>query len=114
MLPTWAHRIRNRRTIWTRPALRTACVIWLLIGIFKGIEGFGIPPQVAWRPVGMVVFLLLNAFAGAVVLAECAVLIRPGLETQRAAITKAVMFALFVLSLAQYLVFVHRHAVGLY
>jgi hypothetical protein len=104
----------SQRGGWVRPLLRTACVAWLLVGIFQSIEGFGIPPHVPWRPVGMVIFLGLNAFAGGVVVAECLVLIRPDWEARRVWLTKAVMLALFIASLVYYLAFVHTHAVGIY
>jgi hypothetical protein len=89
-------------------------VAWLLVGIFQSIEGFGIPPHVAWRPVGMVIFLALNAVAGGVVLAECLVLIRPDWEPRRVWLAKLLTLALFITSTLYYLAFVHSHAVGIY
>jgi hypothetical protein len=101
----------GRRTSWQRAALRTGCVAWLVLGIFRGVEGFGLPAHLVWRPLAMVAFLVVNAFAAAVVVAECIVLMRPQWESVRIGLTKVVMLVVFVVSLVHYLLFLQSHAV---
>ena len=91
--------------------LLAASVVWLAAGAFVGIESFGIPAFVAWRPFAFVVFLAVNACAAAVVLAEFIAAAWPSLGTRRLPLTRALAALVLLASVAVYLDFASSHAV---
>lgn len=94
-----------------RMGLLVASIIWLVAGIFFGIEGFGVGVFIAWRPMAILFFLGLNSFAAAVVVSEYVVAARPDWEPRRSLIAQAVGGLIFVISVLVYVDFIQHHAV---
>jgi hypothetical protein len=88
-----------------------ASVAWLGAGAAFGLEGFGIPSFVEWRPVFFMLFLAVNAFAAGVVVSEAIVAAQPRLARRRALLMQAIAGALLLVSLLVYLDFMQTHAV---
>jgi hypothetical protein len=96
---------------YKRMCMLVASVAWLAAGAVFGIESFGIPSFVAWRPALFLLFLAINAFAAGVLVSELLVAVRPQWLSHRGAFAKSVAGALLFVSVMMYLEFVQTHAV---
>jgi hypothetical protein len=96
---------------YKRMCMLAASVAWLAAGAVFGVESFGIPSFVAWRPALFLLFLAINAFAVGVVVAEVLVAARPQWLSRRVWFVKWVAGALLFVSVMVYLEFVQTHAV---
>jgi hypothetical protein len=94
-----------------RRMLLVASVVWLGAGYLFGLEGFGIPAFVDWRPLVFIVFLGVNAYAAAVLVAELVIAARPQWDARRTLLLQAVAGSVLLISVAVYLEFMQTHAV---
>ena len=102
---------RTDRKALERAVALCASVAWLAAGAVFGLEGFGVPAFVEWRPVFFMLFLAVNALAAGVVVSEVVVAARPRLVRRRMALAQAIAGALLLASVLAYLQFMQTHAV---
>lgn len=83
-------------------ALLIACITWLVVGSLLGAGVVGSLPIGKWPPIAVLLFLAINAYAGAIVVSDFLVSMRPNWKTHWSVIMLLAAGSFFVVSVAGY------------
>ncbi|MCC6472159.1 MAG: hypothetical protein IT514_00295 [Burkholderiales bacterium] len=95
----------------TRQWALAASVAWLLLGIFRDIEGLGVPSYVPWRPAAVMAFFGVNALAAGNLIAEFLAAALPHCRERRALVLKLAASLIMLACVLGYIEFMRLRAV---